>query len=932
MSNKYNYDVELARFFTDFDYLQQVFKELVVAPTLRKHILVIHGVGGIGKTSLLRMYRLTCKGEKIPVALASGDDTKSAIEVLAQWSSDLKDDKVSLRTFSKGYEHYRELQAKVDEQVQKAKATRDKALDVASKAASKTAEAAGGAALGAAIGSLIPGIGTVVGSALGGILGGLGTETLIEWLREFLTKSDVDFLLEPTKILSEYFLEDLTRVAAKRRLVLMLDTYEQMAALEDWGRELAKQLHGNILLVIAGRTIPNWNRAWPEWMIPAQIEEVKPMSEELMRDLVRNYYATMRGGIPNPEQVEAIIRFSRGLPMVVTSAVRLWVQYGIEDFQAVKPQVVADLVDRLLEGVPAKIIPLMRAAATVRWFNQPILRAVAGQEDVESAYDELRRFPFVRSRAEGLMFHDAVREFMDDNFKVQDSERYRECHHRAAMYFGEQINNSNAIPGLSDEWQRLALEEAYHLLLSDEEAGADFLHTSFGHGLTYFRYQFCRQLLNDGEALNLSNKKTLHRIKFNKIRLIAAEFSPAYMKKQDFDEIVSQCDQDPVTKWQVLLSYAGFLGFTTAQPELEAEYCRQSLNALKSIGQEETNVGCLVLKEVARFSYDEPLKAEGLLRQAVKISENIQQPFFAYEPYIELGHLYLAQGKYSEAENMWKAAVKIAESFQNDSLIANAHNRLAHAYMAQERLDDAERVLISAMEAAKRLPDTLGAGKDKIMYIKRHFGMLHQMQKEYYKAITFYSESAQTYRERKSLGGRSRTLILLAGCLYEAGLHEELKSLMPEMDDLMPKVGIKEVIAAWHTLRGHLALDDVIANGNSLHGVTTLYAEALKTSIEGAVQGVVPLINEILNRIFWKLSLVDKDNHERVILILNALKDFWSNTKMEGKFLFEVEVDKRRKFFGFNPTDNLSSQVLDELNFALTNDIPQRKPLPWWAY
>ena len=61
----------------------------------------------------------------------------------------------------------------------------------------------------------------------------------------------------------------------------------------------------------------------------AEVEELKPMAEDVMSELVRRYYATMRGGEPNPTQVDAIIRFARGLPIVVTSVVRLWVKYQI---------------------------------------------------------------------------------------------------------------------------------------------------------------------------------------------------------------------------------------------------------------------------------------------------------------------------------------------------------------------------------------------------------------------------------------------------------------------------------------------------------------------------------------------------------------------------------------------------------------------------
>jgi len=45
------------------------------------------------------------------------------------------------------------------------------------------------------------------------------------------------------------------------------------------------------------------------------------MNDEVMRELILRYYATMLGGEADPKQVEAIIHFARGLPLVVTTAV-----------------------------------------------------------------------------------------------------------------------------------------------------------------------------------------------------------------------------------------------------------------------------------------------------------------------------------------------------------------------------------------------------------------------------------------------------------------------------------------------------------------------------------------------------------------------------------------------------------------------------------
>jgi ABC-type transport system involved in cytochrome c biogenesis ATPase subunit len=61
MSSLSEHDRELQSYFTDVEHLREMFKQWLAAPTLPKRMLVIHGVGGVGKSSLLRMFRLHCK-------------------------------------------------------------------------------------------------------------------------------------------------------------------------------------------------------------------------------------------------------------------------------------------------------------------------------------------------------------------------------------------------------------------------------------------------------------------------------------------------------------------------------------------------------------------------------------------------------------------------------------------------------------------------------------------------------------------------------------------------------------------------------------------------------------------------------------------------------------------------------------------------------
>lgn len=498
-----NYDDHIKSYFTGSEDLSDNFKESITAPILTKRFFVIYGVGGSGKSSLLHMFQGYCRDAKIPVAIVSADDTKSIIDTLTQWMNSLQKDKIKFTSLQKTLQEYRSIQAKINEQVKKAQDTRERVVDIASKVASKGAEAASGAVIGATIGSIIPGIGTEIGAVVGGILGGTGAEVLIDWLRGFLTKPDIDLLLDPSQKLTVSFLEDIAKTAEKHRIVLMIDTFEQISTLENWACDLFQNIHSNVLIVIAGREIPDWNRAWPSWMAKAQVNELKAMKAEDMRLLIHRYYAVLRGGEPNPDQVNSIVNFAHGLPIVGASAVQLWVKYGVEDFHAVKAEIMANLVDRLMEGVPTSLIPVLETAAIVRWFDQSILRSILELEDVRHVYNELRKFPFVRTRLEGLAIHHSMREIMDENLLIQDPEHHFELHNRAALYFEKQLQH---LSGKNIE--RFRLEHLYHSIRANEEKGIILFQELAEE---WYRYRFAnrlRLLLNDVNQYKLNQENS----------------------------------------------------------------------------------------------------------------------------------------------------------------------------------------------------------------------------------------------------------------------------------------------------------------------------------------------------------------------------------------------------------------------------------------
>jgi len=336
--------------------------------------------------------------------------------------------------------------------------------------------------------STIPGIGPILGK-----LGGMSAEAFVDWLRgQGFAKPDIDLLLDPTKRLTDDFLADIAKIAPTRRVVLMLDTLEKITGLEAWMCNLAQGLHPNLLLVVAGRGLPNWDRRWVGWLAEAYVEEIELMPPEVMSDLVQRYYELLTHRELDFVQAEGIIQFARGLPIAITSAVDLMVKFQAKDFHAITTKVINDLARRLQEDVPDGLKPAVQAAATLRWFDEPTLRAVMQQSDVSADYDELQRFPFVVMRDERFAVHDVVRETLDASFRARDPERYREWHERAEIYFDHRLQEDDP-----DGQERNSLERLYHRVQVHEDKGWQ-LFQEMAEGLVIFRLQNrLRALLSD---------------------------------------------------------------------------------------------------------------------------------------------------------------------------------------------------------------------------------------------------------------------------------------------------------------------------------------------------------------------------------------------------------------------------------------------------
>ncbi len=713
-----NYDAELAEFFTNVEQLQDLFKRYIVAEKLPKRIMVIHGVGGIGKTSLLRMFRLHCAKAGIAVALASGDEAKSAVDVLAKWFEELMSYKVRLRTFDRTLSQYKNIQAKVDEQARKLVETRGKATIAAGKIAQKTAEAATGTAISVALGASIPVIGPLIG-ALSGALVSTGTEELMDFLRGFLSKPEVDLLLYPADKLSNAFLKDVNISGAKCRLVLMLDTFEQMMALEDWGRDLLQKLHPNIFVVIAGRALPNWSRQWPEWLAHAHVEELTSMTEEDMRALVWRYYRHIQGGKrPSNEQIESIVQFARGLPMVVNSAVRLFVEYGVEDFHSIKAEVIADLADRIREGVSEEMYPVFEAAATLRQFNKESLSAMVGSTVVNENYDNLRRFPFVRSRSGQFAFHDTVREIMNENLLTHEPEKYKKLHKQAVNYYQKNIET------VPESDNRLLLELVYHSICVDEKDGVNLLDNLLREARRFWTPELQSKLINDAQKISYKDEHHKYLIKYR-------------------EGGITSDWQERVNIYEELLS-------RELKDELRMRVLRASAQPLSYRGEKE--------------------KAHRYMEEALSLAEKLGDGYQAAYTRI---HLSWHIDDLEESLKLISLALTYHQDTNNEIGIARAEDQLGWHYLRRWDPEESRKHFQRSLEIRGKM-----GHRRKVAFITERIGQTYLIEGNNKQAILHKEKALEVFEELNDTWSIAWTLDELATCYIEVGRWNQALNLI----------------------------------------------------------------------------------------------------------------------------------------------------------
>ncbi len=261
---------------------------------------------------------------------------------------------------------------------------------------------------------------------------------------------DVDALPDAFALAAERALAGASPSA--RRRVLLVDTYERLAALDDWiRRTYVPGLPASDLVVIAGRHRPH--HEWRTWGTTAML----PLRNLSDRES-RQYLAAQ--GVPEAS-VGDVLAFTHGHPLAL-ALVAAWVhqrsaESGLSGFDpAAAPDLVGDLLARFVASVPTPAHrAALEAASVVRSVTVPLLAALLGPDaDADGLFDWLRGLAFTQTEPGGLRLHEVVRETVEADLRWRHPAHHDAFHRRARRVFSDRLRAAG-----TDAQRYLALAE-----------------------------------------------------------------------------------------------------------------------------------------------------------------------------------------------------------------------------------------------------------------------------------------------------------------------------------------------------------------------------------------------------------------------------------------------------------------------------------------
>jgi hypothetical protein len=236
------------------------------------------------------------------------------------------------------------------------------------------------------------------------------------------------------------------------RMVVLLDTYEQLTPIDEWFRtRLIPRLPATGLTVIASRAHPNsaW-RADPAWRDLLRVVSLRNFNPDEGRRYLHEC------GV-DPALHDRFLEVTHGHPLALSLMADALSRGADVALDPLAPDLVATLLRGFVDAVPGTMERhALEVCALARVTTEALLRDVLEVDDTHQTFRWLRDLSFIESGPEGVYPHDLARDLLDADLRWRDPEGYKRVFRRVRAHIHGRLKDSQG-----HEQQQVLFDEKF---------------------------------------------------------------------------------------------------------------------------------------------------------------------------------------------------------------------------------------------------------------------------------------------------------------------------------------------------------------------------------------------------------------------------------------------------------------------------------------
>jgi len=517
-----------------------------------------------------------------------------------------------------------------------------------------------------------------------------------------------DLMLDPQQKLTQAFAQTLIQLSQEMPIVLWLDTYEK--AQKDFNEFLGNELLKDtplkdfpVRIAMAGRYNLSHGRYQGKFK-----ERENPLIREYAliqfdQEETQKYLADI--GVTDKGFVRRIWRATQGYPYYLN----LLKKQNEESGKITLSGGHSSMVNLLLDGLNETEQRVVKLAAHCRWFDRPLIRSLLQKFEVSDILNDCKNgnkidwFKWLTERDFAIYddqyrIDDVARSEIRKTQHQEDKQEFFQIHNWIADYF-EQLADREVSPDRSpldkyenSEWQELMIEVIYHRLFANKTEGKRQLLTCFFEG-AYFK----KPLIARSAFLAIASE---------------AELKENKLLREDIQKFLDSIEKTIVFGWWVIgmpgkyysIDIHGEEDSSQVKSKIESglNVCFREIHNLTGLAK------CLALISYSLRSYDDYTRALSLLNQTNAEIETLKN--FDHTHFLSDIYFYLALA-FSLIDLDEQALISINISIETESEKSHYYARKS---IILDKLEYYKEALISINKAIKIYPENPIIARTKV--------------------------------------------------------------------------------------------------------------------------------------------------------------------------------------------------------------------------